>query len=326
MASKNIYKNVRIGNVEYDPISVEVTEGYQQVTSRCTIELEDISGINLNERITIDIGYEDSHGVVFIGYVNNIETTRPLATHTISGQDILKYAIETWLVSTNIEEPWGRRNIAAENLVRDLLAEAGITEFSGDTTSFTFGVQNNAEFNLMSVWDAIRLICNILAYNCWARDDEVYFYRVLPYPSPGSNINHSITVGDGGTIITSYYGYSTEELRNRVVVFGKNGIRAEAKEDSPYLPSGFYKTAIVSSELIDSQGMANDSAHYNLNLYNKLTENMRVETEGDHRFRIHDIIGVSEPFLGKENEKWFLYAVTHRIGNDGFTSTLTLTR
>ena len=328
MAPKNIYTDVQVDGNPIDVLTVEVTEGYQQVTARSNIETDDISGVSLNDLVTIDIGYDGDHGQIFTGYIDDIDDSRMPGTYQISCRDVLKLAIETWLVSTDIENPWSRSHISAEDLVHDLLAEAMITNYSGAASGFTFGVQNPAEFNMMSVNDAIRTLCHILAYNYWARNGTVYFDRVFPYPDPGDPIDHSMSVGNTGNIVVIDYNYSTEELRNRVVVFGAadDDIYAEEKVASPYLPAGFYKTAIVSSEFIDTQSMADASAIYNLALYNKLTESMKIEAEGNYRYRMHDIIGVTEPFTGMSGDKWFLYAVTHRVSDQGYTSSLSLTR
>jgi len=328
MTARQLYRNITIGGVPRNDslISVDVSESYKQVAARCSIELSDVSGINLNQVINIDIGYPDNHEVIFIGYVDDITYTRLPGTYIVTGRDILKLALEYWLVSEDLDNPWSRKNIQAENLVRDLLHEAGITNYNGAHVGFTFGVNNDAEFNLMSVWDAVRTICHILAYNCWAEGGTVYFDRVFPYPEAGDPIEHSFNVGTGGNIILVDYEYSTEELRNRVVVFGKDKIHAEVKTSSPYLPPNFYKTAIVSSELIETQKMADASASYNLNLYNKLTETLRVEAEGDPRVRCRDIVGITEPFIGMSNDKWFVYDVTHRLDDNGYKISMSLSR
>jgi len=133
-------------------------------------------------------------------------------------------------------------------------------------------------------------------------------------------------VGSLGNIEIIEYAFSTEELRNKVVVFGRDDIYAEASAASPHLPSGFYKTAIVSSELIDTQDMADDSATYNLELYNKLTENLRVEAEGNPLVRCRDIVGVTEPFTSMAADLWFVYAVDHDLDENGYSMSLTLSK
>jgi hypothetical protein len=91
------------------------------------------------------------------------------------------------------------------------------------------------------------------------------------------------------------------------------------------LPSGFYKTAIVSSEMIDSQDMAQDSADYNLALYNRLTETVRLDIEGNPSIRARDTITVSESFTGVSGN-WFVFSATHRLDENGYTTTLHLVR
>jgi len=324
MASKKLYTDITIGSDTIDPISVEVSEGYNQVTSRCSIETEDILDIDLNNEITIDMGFEGNHQVLFKGYVDEIQATRLPATYGIEGRDVLKLAIEHYIVTESLDNPWSRSNISAEDLVRDLLKEALIYNYNGAVSHYTFGVEGPAEFNLMSSWDSINKVCQILAYNCWADNGIVYFDRIFPEPAGASS--KSFTVGNAGTIVTVNYNYNTDELRNKVVVFGKDGIYAEDHIVSPYLPPGFYKTAIVSNSLIDTQSMADDSASYNLQLYNRLTETMSIEAEGDPTVRCRDTVDVTEPFTEMVAEKWFVYAVSHRIDNNGYKISLNLTK
>jgi hypothetical protein len=330
---RDLYADVTIGAQSLDILEVEVQEGHKQTCSRCTITVEDTKDVTLNDEITIDMGFDNNHTTIFSGFVDEIVYTRLPGTYEISGRDVMKLATEHWLVSPNIENPWSRRNIQAENLISDLLSEAQIDAYASfdlDTSNYTFGVQGPAEFNLMSTWDAIRTICHILAYNCYAEDDVVYFSRVLPEPAEGKTSNaHEFTTGDSGNIILVDYGYNTDNLRNRVVVFGKDGIKAEAKTSSPYLPntpSTFYKTAIVSSELIDQQSMADDAASYNLNLYNRLTEFMRIDAEGDPNIRVRDTVLVNESYTGN-NDLWFVYAINHRLSaEEGYSMSMDLVK
>jgi len=322
---RNSYCRVTVGGNEVSILDAEVSEGFRQTTSRCSFSVSDITGLNLNQLVTIEMGYAGDHAQIFQGYVDEIVETRMPGTYQLEGRDILKRAIEHFLVSEDIYSPWARADIPAECLVQELLLECGITGYSGAGTDYTFGVNNNpAEFNLMSVWDAIKQICNIIAYNCWAENGTVYFDRVFPVPSgiPVATLN----VGDVGSIISINYTYNTDNLRNKVVVFGKSPIYAEAHEESPYLPAGFYKTAIVSSELIGSQSMADDSAKYNLELYNKLTETLSVEIEGNHNIRCRDTVRVTEPFTGMSAADWFVFAVSHRFDAQGYKTSLNLSR
>lgn len=299
---------------------IEISETYKQPCARARLECEDLGSFGLNDYITLDIGFTTSHSVAFKGYIDTITTTRRPGLYEITARDILKRAIEHWIVTTDLENPWSRSNISAEALVRDLLAEAGITTYVGSVSNFTFGVSSPAEFQLISSWDAVEKINNILAWTCYAEDGTVYFNNTQPTPGTPS---FTLTVGDDQEIEQINYDISTENLRNKVVVFGKDGIYAEASAVSPYLPSGFYKTAIVSSELIDSQSMADDAADYNLALYNRLTETLKLDIEGNASIRARDTVTVTEPFTGV-NSDWFVYSVQHRVDESGFVTSLHL--
>lgn len=324
MSIKTLYINISGDGSGMDDIdSIEIDEGYKQPSARFKITTRSVGTFTLNDQIIIDIGYDTDHAAIMYGYIDSITATDQPGTYEVAGRDIIKRAIEHYIVTTDLENPWSRRNISAESLVQALLSEAGITNYSGDTSSFTFGVNYPAEFQLISSWDAIERICNIIAWRCYAKNDTVYFQNLQPEPSGSPSI--TLQTGASGNISTVSYEYSTDNLRNKVVVFGRDGIYAEDSAVSPYLPTDFYKTAIVSSELIDTQSMADDSATYNLNLYNKLTEVVKVDVEGNPSLRARDTVECIESFTGVTGD-WFVYSVIHRIGNDGYMTTAHLTR
>ena len=71
--------------------------------------------------------------------------------------------------------------------------------------------------------------------------------------------------------------------------------------------------------------MADDAATYNLNLYNRLTEIAKVDIIGNSSLRARDTINVLEPFTGIDSD-WFIYSITHRIDENGYTSSLHLSK
>lgn len=308
-----------MGGVE----SLEVTSAYKQPCARFTMQVEGVGSFGLNDNITITVGLDNDTSEIFDGYIDSITTTRRPGIYEIIGRDILKRAIEHWIVTTDLENPWSRSNISAESLVGALLNEAGITAYSGDVSNFTFGVSNPAEFQLVSVWDSIERICNIIAWRCYAEAGTAYFKNLQPIPVGAATAY--LRPGADGSITSAGYEKSTDNLRNKVVVFGRDGIYAEASAVSPYLPADFYKTAIVSSELIDSQQMADDAADYNLALYNRLTEVARLDVIGDADILARKTVSAQEWFTGISG-KWFTYSCTHRVDENGFTTQLHLTR
>jgi len=259
MTIKKTYVSVSGGGSGMDEIlNVEITEAYKQNTAHFKLECRSYGTFTLNDQIIIDMGYEGDHANLMYGYIDDITATRRPGIYEVVGRDILKRAMEHWIVTTDLDNPWSRSNISAEALVGALLAEAGITNYSGDTSNFTYGTQYPVEFQLISSWDAIERISTIIAWRCFAKNGTVYFKDIRPVP--GDSYTKWLKAGSDGSITNISNENSTDNLRNKVVVFGRSGIYASASESSPYLPEGFYKTAIVSSELIDTQSMADDAA------------------------------------------------------------------
>jgi hypothetical protein len=117
---------------------------------------------------------------------------------------------------------------------------------------------------------------------------------------------------------------SDRDLRNRVVVYGAEGIYAEAKEASPYLPNGFYKTVAVSAPtVIDTQQMAEDSAAYNLEKLNRLTLGGSLSVLGNPSINARDCITVSKADIGMTG-LWYVYGCEHSWGKEGYLTNLEL--
>lgn len=210
-----------------------------------------------------------------------------------------------------------------------MLSDCGLVNYSGDACAFSFGVQYPAEFYIATVWDQITLINNIIVWHCWAEPGgQVRFADLRPVPVGGASSTYAS--GVGGNIITISYIKKDDSLRNRVVVFGRTlddgtTIRAEASAVSPYVPPGFFRTAVVSSQLIDLQSMAQDSATYNLAAWNKLDESVDILVVGDPGVSCGDTISITDAFTGVTGT-WFAFSVTHMWGPDIYTTRITATK
>jgi len=118
---------------------------------------------------------------------------------------------------------------------------------------------------------------------------------------------------------------STEGLRNRVVAYGKNNISATAKTSSPYLPAGFYKTAVLATPILDTTSLCQTAANYNLDLYNRLTESLTIQITGDWNVKPRLFATITESFTGVDGN-WFIYQVEHNLGKEGYVQNVTLTK
>jgi hypothetical protein len=295
--------------------SLSFSDGYKTPVTKLQFETDTASILWLGKQVIASLTVGAISGQIFTGYVDDVSYTRFPGVYEVTASNELRLAKEHWLVPASLDNPWSRSNIAAENLVRDLLAEAGLTNYSGITSGFTFGTSYPAEFSIMSVLDAIEQINTILAYTLYENNATIYWRQIFPVPSGTASFTFTNFISINKTS-------GTENLRNKVVVFGKDGIRAESSAVSPYLPSGFYQTAIVSSELIDSQSMADQSASYNLQLYNKLTEQLKIDIEGEPRVKARDTVHITYAPLSID-EDWFVYSLQHTF-DETFTTSLIL--
>jgi len=317
MPEKSLYASIT-GTTT--PISVDVMESYTDISSSCNISCVDTT-LGIGDDISVDLGYDDDHEVIFTGIVKQVDQDAQTGLIELTCYSTLIKAVDFFIAAEDFDNPFTRTNIDATELVEDLLALAGITSFSGTLSNFIF---TEPTFNLVSVADAINQINAVIAWHIW--DDAtgtVYFEDRRPYVMGGETPSFTFTTGDSGNILTTKYERSESELRNKVVVYGLNPIVATASSASPYLPAGFYKTAVVASPLIASQEQAQLSANYNLELYNRLTTSVDAEVLGDPSLHVNDIVSIVESHTGVTGN-WLLFKVSHAWGEDGYSTRMVL--
>jgi len=308
-------------------IRLELTEGMNQATTNVEVVCTGHS-LSLNDSVDVVIGGET---VLEGGLVRKISRNWPEATYTIFIQDKLCRAIDYFIASDDPAAPYTASNIKAEDLVEDLLALAGITGIEKDVTIFTYGTVDPVPINLVSVWNMVETISRICGFItvCNAAG-VVFFYERKAYVTveDQSNISHNFTTGDSGQILAISYDQSTENLINKVVVYGANSAEAlaSAEEESPYLPSGFRKTMVVAHELIDNETAAQGTADVNLEMFNRLTETIELEIKGDPNVRARSICTVVESHTGQGGDAWLIYSTTHSLSREGYKTTLTLVK
>jgi len=307
------------GNAVTDMTQCTVNQGFNQATARFDMEMRTLPACDVNDDVSITLGYSGSTSLVFTGKIDTIEKSNPPGVTRVTGRDILKRAQEHLLVPTTAQVPaFTRTNISAEALVQALLAECGLTNYGSDVSGYTF---LEPEFSLEFVFGAIEQICNILQWHCYADTaGKVWFRDIKPVPGVSSKTLNS---GVGGNLTLISYRKSDADLRNKVVVFGKDDIQATASAASPYVPAGYFKTAVIASPLIDSQTMADGAASFNLTAWNKLTETIDCEAEGDADVNVMDTVTVTETWTGI-NEDWFVYSCDHHWGPRDYRLGLTL--
>ena len=302
--------------------SISVTDNHTAPTATALVVCG-ATTLDIGDEVTIDIGYNSNHQQVLIGYAKDIQLREPEKLYNITISNIMIRAVDYYLVSSNPDKPFKRSNIKAENLIRDLLKISGITSYTADVTNFTFAVHNPMEVNLTSIYDYCRFIADILAYSVYADSSGVaHFANRRPYVV-GSDV--SVATITDYDILDFLYSYSDNDLRNRIVVYGSEGIYAEAKAVSPYLPSGYYKSAAVSAPgVIDTQNMATQSASYNLALLNRLTYRCNMTIIGNPSLAVRQVVTLDKPDIAGVSGDWYVYGIEHSISKDGYVTSIEL--
>lgn len=301
-------------------ISISYSDSHVAPTSSATV-VAITTTLDVGDSATVYLGYVGDNFKVITGYVKNVEYSEPERTYTISIANALIRAVDYFIASSNPEEPFSRQNISAEDLIGDLLELAGLTNYSPESTSFTFAINNPVEVNLTGCYDYCHFLANIIAYTLYAdTNGTVHLINRRPYPVGGEPSD--FTFNDLSTILEINYTKSDHDIRNKVIVYGSGGIHAEASASSPYLPDGFYRTVVVAAPgVIDSQSMAQQSCDYNLEILNRLTEKLSLTVEGRTGVVPRKIATVTIPSIGVSGS-WYIYSVEHSWSKSGYVTTL----
>lgn len=305
---------------------VRLIEDYNSSTTRAEITCASTS-LDLNDTLALDMGYQTSHGQVFYGYVKGIRTNVPAFTQTIEAHDVLIRAVDNFIAADDSQNPLQYENTAAEDVVADLLSKSQVSNYTGDVSNFTFGVDGPIKVNLISAYDMINQICELLAFDIYAdHNGNVFFKQRPPRPVGGETPSWTFSTANQN-IVVAEYAKSTDNLRNRVVVYGDQtaNVFASASASSPYLPANFYQTTAIASQYIQTQAQAQQTADYNLDLLNHLTETARVRVIGDYTHHVRNVATLSESFTGLSGD-WLIHSMQSMWTRSGYTSELTLTK
>lgn len=305
-------------------LSVVFNDAFNTPTSSAVITAETTT-LDIGDSIDVHVGYVGDEFKCLTGYVKSIERKEPERYYTITAANVLVRAVDFFIASSDPNTPFSRQNIAAEDLIGDLLALAGLSSYSPESTSFTFAITNPVEVNLTGCYDYCKFLSDIIAYTLYADNSgTVHLANRRPYPVSESS-TYTFNVSDGN-MIEATYSKSDKDLRNKVIVYGAGDIHATASASSPYLPAGFYKTVVVAAaSVIDSQSMADQSASYNLDLLNRLTERVSISMEGTTGVEARKIATVTIPTIGVSGQ-WFIQAVEHNWSKTGYLTNLELRR
>lgn len=322
------------GSVSGD-LSISVATNHASSTGTATIDGVTMLGLDLGDKVTIDLGYEGNNSRVFTGYVKQWDFSESTNSYTITLNDPMIRAIDYYIVSNDPEHPFTRNNIQLEILVRDLLELCGLTNVYLEETWFHLQTNQSGgiEINQVSVYDYCKQLGDIVTWTMWSDSNElIHFENRKPYVMtgaqpgfPGDKVDVPLTTQITDSIILDM-GYNKNEanLRNRVVVYGDN-CQAEAKAESEYLPAGFYKSVLIAlPTLITTQDAAQKCADYNLDKLNRLTEVLTVTTIGTPEFEARKVVTVASTEHPEYNGNWYIHSCEHSFSTVGFITKLEL--
>lgn len=313
-----------------NPSSVTLQETHDSL-STLIVESTDLP-VEIGDEITCDFTVDSTTERRFLGYVKQIERRVPDNTYIITANDKFVRAVEYFFAATDPNVPFSRNHIQAETLVGDVLAEAGLTDYEYQTSYFELFTMRNEgiQINLVSANDFVKNIARILAWSIWCDETgTVHFKNRKPYVMDGTSGEYgdiadtpiSYTLIDS-LMLSGIYGKNDKNLRNKVVVYTEDG-SATASAVSPYVPAGFYRTAIMGADGIVAQSNAQYVADVNLNLLNRLTEEFSCQVVGNPILSARKVISMNCTLFGLTGN-WYTYSCQHEISKSGYTCSLIL--
>jgi len=189
---------------DIDVVSAEIVTAYRTVCRRASITSRTLDGLDIGDDVALDIGYAADHATLFSGRIRSISVASPRGTYVLEAEDALWQAKEYYFVPESLDSPWSRSNISAEDLVEDILSEAGLDDYVGYATGFTFATgEQPVEIKLVSAWDYISWICEVVGGHVYADTaGQVHFVNLDPVPGVSSA---TLTTGEGQEIIFSRF-------------------------------------------------------------------------------------------------------------------------
>jgi hypothetical protein len=318
--------------------TLTVREAYNSPVASAVLSVTDTT-LGLGDAITINIGFDGSNVKVFRGYVSQVNRNIPGHLIGLACEDELARAVNFFIASDDPENPLTYSNIQSEDYVEDILKQAwyndlGSFSFEANVPgSFTWATDLPAEVNLLSAWQGANEMAQLLAWHIYAdRNGKIWFVDRKPYIMGGDSNDYTWNESAGTNVISVDYTQSTEETRNKVVVYGRAGIQATASAArSDLYAADYYKTAVIGHPLIQTQAQAQTTADYNLTLFNRPTETVNLSIEGNANVTARQIgeltmTEFTSGEVGGDTSDWFIYQVQHQFGARGFTTNMTLTK
>lgn len=343
MSSTVLHPSIEVqdGNgdaIGFNVYSANVSDSHEASTSTAILEV-DSEAVSIGEEIKILMGYDGVNTKVFGGYVKQRERRTPNGLYTLTANGYMVRGTDFYIVSGDPDEPFSRNHIQAEDFVQDVMALAGLTNYTADTTYYKLYTNSpdGIQVNLVTAQEFCKNLASLLTWHLWCDEDgQVHFENRKPYVMDGN----SGTPGDhADSPILGYtwtpqsdldYTYMTDEknLRNRIVVYAGE-ITAIAEEESPYLPDGFYKSVMMGcAGIIDDQYHADLTANYNLNYLHRLTYTLSTTVVGNPLLLPRRVIDVDTQGLNEDIDgNWYIYGAQHSFeAGQGYTTNMTLKR
>lgn len=247
------------------------------------------------------------------------------STYSHLGGGTFTQHVYSSLSELNVAHPettgnYSNEGVYAEAVVQWLLAMCGFAEGSEiqvRPTNFWIGDITPAKFHLVSVYDAILQIAELIGWRIFADRGGVVRFQERPRnPSAYPMWEYSIGARNIHKLNRSV---TNTDVRNYVEVRGYNGIRAVARAPSSYIGNVPYRGVLIANDLIDTQSIANFMAARILNDLNRLKEVIDLEIDGNPYLEPGETIQLRSD---SSDDSYLINTVNHTMTAEGYFTRL----
>ncbi len=284
----------------------------------CTLTLRTRpSWLAFRQRVEVNLGYNGLTRRRFTGFIED------------DGRRVWPYAKE---ISAAGYMRWAERltpttltysSQGAQSIITDLLTEAGVpyANIGGDDTTLAT-VEDIVLAKRQSYISLIEQIdepwlCRTFD---WLPDGTVRRLQMTELPAAGAKWAYTYP----GNVLSLDNPLTVREVKNRVEVKGLDDVEAYRRADSPYVDPDHDEIHEVSSDLIETDGVADDVALLQMPTVNRLTRRVVIRVAGNPLLDPGDTISLDAATVGINTENLWLEEIDDQFDDYGYFSQLTL--
>jgi hypothetical protein len=297
---------------------VRIRFGFGQPVSLCALTLKERPDwLAFGQRVEVWLGYDGELRRRFTGFVENEGRSAWPHSKTITAAGYMRFAER----KSTVEVVYSSQSARA--IIADLLSRAGIpyTSIYGDDT--TLGTIQDVVLKVGDTY--LSLIQQIDApWLCrtfdWLPDGTVRRQQITSLPTAAPKWTYTYP----GNVLSISNPLTVRGIRNSVTVSGLDAVTSTWRADSPYIDPAHDEVHEVSSDLIETSGVASAVAALTMPTVNRMTRQVTIKVAGNPTLDPGDTISLDAPTVGIDAELLYLKELDEAFDEGGYFAQLTL--